>query len=51
MRDTAVLGLSKSNITVLKEQLRVTRHRQDLGELSVIASAALAVITVSAPIC
>lgn len=34
LRDTAVRGLRKNNIAVLKEQLRVTRHRQELGELS-----------------
>ncbi|TRL36719.1 TolC family outer membrane protein [Methylosinus sporium] len=34
LRDTAVLGLRKNNIAVLREQLRVTRHRQELGELS-----------------
>lgn len=46
LRDTAVLGLRKNNIAVLKEQLRVTRHRQQLGELSLTdvaqAQAALA---------
>jgi outer membrane protein len=34
MRDTAVLGLRKSNIRVLQEQLRVTQDRLDVGEVT-----------------
>lgn len=34
LRDTAVLGLRKNNIAVLKEQLRATRTRQELGDQS-----------------
>ena len=33
-RDTAVLGLRKSNVTVLEEQLRLTRDRFQVGEVT-----------------
>jgi len=46
LRDTAVLALRKKNITVLEEQLRVTRDRQQFGEVTMTdvaqAQAALA---------
>lgn len=35
LRDTAVLALRKSNIAVLQEQLRVTRDRLEVGEVTV----------------
>lgn len=34
LRDTAVLSLRKNDISVLKEQLRVTRDRQELGDVT-----------------
>ena len=34
LRDTAILGLRKNNITVLEEQLRQTRDRFNVGEVT-----------------
>jgi outer membrane protein len=34
LRDTAVLGLRKSNVTVLEEQLRFTRERSEAAEVT-----------------
>jgi outer membrane protein len=46
MRDAAVVSLRKNNIAVLRRQLRVTRDRQELGEVTMTdvaqAEAALA---------
>ncbi len=46
LRDTAVVNLRKNNIAVLQEQLRITRNRQELGEVTMTdvaqAEAALA---------
>jgi outer membrane protein len=46
LRDTAVVNLRKKNVTVLVEQLRVTRDRQQFGEVTMTdvaqAEAALA---------
>ncbi|HTO79817.1 MAG TPA: TolC family outer membrane protein [Methylocystis sp.] len=46
LRDTAVVHLRQNNISVLQEQLRVTRNRQELGEVTMTdvsqAEAALA---------
>jgi outer membrane protein len=33
-RDTAILGLRKSNVNVLEEQLRLTKDRFDVGEVT-----------------
>ena len=46
LRDAAVVSLRKNNIAVLREQLRVTRDRADIGEVTITdvaqAQAALA---------
>lgn len=46
LRDTAVVGLRRNNIAVLREQLRVTKDRQQFGEVTMTdvaqAQAALA---------
>jgi outer membrane protein len=34
LRDTAILGLRKSNVSVLEEQLRLTRDRFQVGEVT-----------------